>query len=202
MSISDIEGETLVRLARKTVTDYLSRGHVVTPEPVSPVLQEKRGVFVTLNKITGEEALLRGCIGYPLPVKPLVQALVEASLSSALRDPRFPPVSKQELPRILFEVSVLTPPILLKAGKPKEYPSHIRVGTDGLIVEWKQGSGLLLPQVAVEMSWNPEDFLSNTCVKAGAPPDEWLNHGTTIYRFQAEIFEEESPGGQVLRKKI
>ncbi|MBI4258039.1 MAG: TIGR00296 family protein [Thaumarchaeota archaeon] len=202
MSLNDSEGELLVKLARKTVTEYLSKKHVVEPESVPPRLHEKRGIFVTINKTHGEGELLRGCIGFPLPDKPLIQGVVEASLSSALRDPRFPPVSKEELPHILFEVSVLTPPTLLKVGDPRDYPSQIHVGTDGLILEWKLGSGLLLPQIAVEMSWNPEDFLSNTCVKAGAPPNEWLNHNTKIYRFQAETFEEESPSGRVLRKSL
>jgi len=197
------EGKFLVKLARQTVTEYLKNGKILqVPEGVSPKLMEKAGVFVTLNSHHNGKKRLRGCIGLPYPTTPLAKAVIEAALSAATQDPRFPPVTPQELDHITFEVSVLTPPERVIAEKPTDYPSKIKVGRDGLIVEKSYCKGLLLPQVPVEWNWNEEEFLCQTSMKAGLPPDSWLLKDTKIYRFQAIIFEEASPKGNIEHKKI
>ena len=197
------EGKFLVNLARQTVTEYLKKGKVLqVPESVSTKLMEPCGVFVTLNSLHNGAKTLRGCIGLPYPTTPLVQAVIEAALSAATRDPRFPPVAPEELDQITFEVSVLTPPERIKVEKPTDYPSKIKVGQDGLIIEKSYCKGLLLPQVPVELNWNEEEFLCQCSMKAGLPPDSWLLKDTKIYRFQAIIFEEASPKDQIKLKKI
>ena len=197
------EGKFLVNLARQTVTEYLKKGKVLqVPESVSTKLMEPCGVFVTLNSFNNGAKTLRGCIGLPYPTTPLVQAVIEAALSAATQDPRFPPVTPQELDQLIFEVSVLTPPERVEVEKPTDFPSKIKVGQDGLIVEKSYCKGLLLPQVPVELNWNEEEFLCQCSMKAGLPPDSWLLKDTKIYRFQAIIFEEALPKGQIKLKKI
>ncbi len=197
------EGEFLVNLARQTVNEYLKNGKVLqAPKGISSELIEPCGVFVTLNTVIKEEKRLRGCIGLPYPTTPLVQAVIEAALSAATQDPRFPPVDHKELNNIVFEVSVLTPPKQVTVEKATEYPTKIKVGRDGLIMERGYYKGLLLPQVPVEWNWNEEEFLCQTAMKAGLSPDAWLLKDTKIYRFQAIIFEEDSPKGQIKQKII
>jgi uncharacterized protein (TIGR00296 family) len=197
------DGKFLVNLARQVVTEYLEHGRVLqVPESVASKLMEKCGVFVTLNSVNGGEKSLRGCIGLPYPTTPLTQAVIEAALSAATQDPRFPPVALEELKNIVFEVSVLTPPVLIEVEKPTEYPSRIKVGRDGLIVERSYCKGLLLPQVPVELKWSEEEFLCQCSMKAGLPPDSWLLKDIKIYKFQAVIFEEVSPESEVILKKI
>ena len=197
------EGEFLVNLARQTVTEYLKDGKVLqVPEDISSKLMEPCGVFVTLNRVNKEKKMLRGCIGLPYPTAPLVRAVIEAAISAATRDPRFPQVTLEELDRLVFEVSVLTPPELVTVEKTSDYPSKIEIGRDGLIMERGYYKGLLLPQVPVEWKWNTEEFLCQTAMKAGLSPDAWLLKDTKIYRFQAIIFEEASPKGRIEQKKI
>lgn len=197
------EGKFLVNLARQTVTEYLKSGRMSpVPVGVSSKLMELCGVFVTLNRVHKGAKMLRGCIGLPYPTTPLAQAAIEAAVSAATQDPRFPPVALEELDHIVFEVSVLTPPELVKAEKPTDYTSKIEVGRDGLIIENGYNKGLLLPQVPVELDWNKEEFLCQASMKAGLQPDVWLLKATKIYRFQAIIFEEEKPKGEIKLKKI
>lgn len=197
------EGRFLVRLARKAVGQYLENGKIIAvPKDVSPKLMERCGVFVTLNSFHQGKKGLRGCIGFPYPTTPLTRAVIESAINSATQDPRFPPVSLDELDHIVFEVSVLTPPQLVKVEKPTEYPSKIKVGQDGLIVERSYCKGLLLPQVPIEWNWEEEEFLCQCCMKAGLSPDSWLLKDTKIYKFRAIIFEEVSPKGEIELKKL
>jgi len=191
------EGKLLVKTARETIESYVKEKKIPTKKNVPETLKEKRGVFVTLTK-NGE---LRGCIGHPLPGMPLIDALVDASISSATRDPRFPPVKPSELPEIEVEVSVLTKPEVVKVKHPKEYPKCIEVGKHGLIMERDGFAGLLLPQVPVEWEWNEEEFLSHTCMKAGLPPDAWLDERVCVSRFCAQIFKETGPRGDIEEEK-
>jgi uncharacterized protein (TIGR00296 family) len=199
------EGEYLVRLARNAVGQYLKTGQTPkAPSDAPAKLKEKCGVFVTINKIqTGREGKheLRGCIGFPYPTHTLVQAVIEAAISSATQDPRFDPMRAEELNQVVFEVSVLTPPEAVEVTNPKDYCSKIKVGEHGLIVERSYCKGLLLPQVPVELKWDEEEFLCQCCLKAGLPPDSWLLKGTKIYKFQAIIFEEVSPKGKIEHKE-
>jgi uncharacterized protein (TIGR00296 family) len=197
------EGEFLVRLARKAVKEYLqTKKQIKAPEDTSQKLSQPCGVFVTINSIKSGEKKLRGCIGYPYPTTPLTQAVIESAINAATQDPRFYPISLDELETVVFEVSVLTPPEITKVEKPSQYPSKIKVGEDGLIVEKNVFKGLLLPQVPIEWKWDNEQFLCQCCIKAGLPPDCWLLKDTKIYKFQAIIFEEEKPKGKVKHKAL
>ena len=161
------EGRFLVKLARQAVEEHLKTGKTLsTPANVPPKFEKLCGVFVTLNRIDGERKELRGCIGLPYPTYPLARAVIDSAINSATQDPRFQSVTLDELAHIVFEVSVLTPPQLVKAETPTDYPSKIRVGQDGLIVDGGHSKGLLLPQVPVEWNWNEEEFLCQCCMKA------------------------------------
>jgi len=191
----------LVEIARKAAEEYLkTKKHIRAPESLSKNLLQPCGVFVTINRLENGEKKLRGCIGYPYPTTPLVQAVIDSAINAATQDTRFRPLSQGELDKLVFEVSVLTPPQMLEVKKPKEYPTQIKVGEDGLIVERGMYKGLLLPQVPVEWEWDEEEFLCQCCVKAGLSPDYWLIEGTRIYKFQAIVFEEEKPRGEVKRR--
>jgi uncharacterized protein (TIGR00296 family) len=192
------EGEFLVKLARRTIETYLRSGRKPPVPKVGERLREKRGVFVTLTK-NGE---LRGCIGYPLPNFPLVEAVMDSAISSAVDDPRFPPVALDELQDITIEVSILTQPELIRVRNPKDYLKHVEIGKHGLIVEYAGHTGLLLPQVPIEWDWSVEEFLSQTCMKAGLMPDCWLQEGVRISRFSAQIFTEVTPGGRVEERRL
>ena len=197
------EGKFLVELARIAVKHYLkTRKQIPPPENTPRKLFEHCGVFVTINKLENGEQQLRGCIGYPYPTSPLVEAVIDSAINAATQDPRFPSLSAKELGEVVFEVSVLTPPELIETNNPKEYLSKFKVGEHGLIVERGPFKGLLLPQVPVEWNWCEEEFLCQCCMKAGLPPDTWLTKGTRIYKFKAIIFEEETPQGIVKRKAI
>jgi uncharacterized protein (TIGR00296 family) len=195
----DSEGAELVRLARKAVEKYLHESVIIQPEKTNDY---KAGVFVTLNYLTrSKEEHLRGCIGFPLPEKKLRQSVIEAAIAAAIDDPRFPPVDKQELDSIIFEVSMLTPPEEFRC-KPADYKKEIVIGRDGLVLRWRYGSGLLLPQVPVELKWDVDDYLANICYKAGAPPDAWLDPASKLFKFQAIVFKEAEPKGRIVRLEL
>lgn len=187
-----------MKLARKTIETYLRDRKVPPPPEVPQKLRERCGVFVTLTKL-GE---LRGCIGYPMPTTPLVEAVIDSAINSSTRDPRFPPVTLEELKKLEVEVSVLSKPELIRVKSPREYPKHIVIGRDGLIIEWAGYSGLLLPQVPVEWGWDAEEYLSQLCMKAGLMPDHWLREGVRISKFSAQVFRERGPGGEVEERKF
>ncbi len=181
------DGNYLVGLARKAIVTYIVDKKVLDiPEDINPKFKEKMGVFVTLN-LGGQ---LRGCIGYPEPVMPLINALIDASISAAIRDPRFNPLTPEELDKIRVEVSVLTKPEIIEVENPEDYTEKVNIGQDGLIVEMGPCRGLLLPQVATDWKWNPSEFLSNTCLKAGLDQDCWLCEDVKIHKFSSQIFNE------------
>ena len=197
------EGVFLVSLARRSIETYLTSHIIISPPPETPKkLFKKSGVFVTLNLFPKSENSLRGCIGFPEPVKPLVDVTIKAAIEAATEDPRFPPVRIEEMNNIVVEVSVLTPPEIITYTTPEELKSQIKIGRDGLIVERGYYRGLLLPQVPVEYNWDIETFLSYTCLKAGLPPNCWQDPATLVYKFQALIFEETSPRGNIVRKEL
>ena len=195
--ISLVEGAKLVRLARTAVEKYLHESIVINPEAES---SEKAGIFVTLNYLTSsKKEYLRGCIGFPLPEKVLYQGVIEAAIAAATEDPRFPPLDVQDLDNIIFEVSILSPPQEIRAENPADYRKEIAIGLDGLLLRWRFGSGLLLPQVPLELNWNTDEYLANICYKAGAPPDVWLDPQSKLFKFQAEVFKEANPNGEVVK---
>jgi len=192
------EGKKAVSFAREVIEEYVKNKTV--PEIELPgVFNEKHGAFVTIHTYPKYE--LRGCIGVPLSVMSLKEAIVEGA-TSATRDPRFPPLSPDELDNIVVEVTVLTEPELIRVDKPRDYLSEIEIGRDGLIVEQGFFKGLLLPQVPVEQGWDKEEFLSHTCMKAGLMPDAWFDKNTKIYRFSGQVFTEIKPRGEIKEKKI
>ena len=201
MALTLEQGTRVVRLARAAVEESVLKGTAGSVPSTSDFLSEKRGVFVTLNLMGAGEEKLRGCIGFPYPVKALGEATVDAAVAAALDDPRFNPVGKDELANIVVEVSVLTPPETISVGPRAELPSKLRIGRDGLMVSTRYTSGLLLPQVATEYGMAPDEFLCQTCLKAGLPPDAWLSEDTVVQRFQAEIFAEDTPNGAVAKRQ-
>ena len=197
--LTDSDGEKLVRMARTVVTEFLkTKNKMKLDKDFEEAFSSNAGVFVTLN----HQSNLRGCIGYPLPDKKLFNALEEAAISAATEDPRFPPVTYEELDQITFEVTVLTPPQEIDVSDPIEYPSKIKVGRDGLIVKSRFNSGLLLPQVPTEYGWNEEEFLGHTCEKAGLPKDQWKDKDTKILKFEGIVFKENSPHGKIEQVKL
>lgn len=197
MPLSKEDGRAAVELARKTLDAHVSGGQV-TPTPLGGVFADLRGVFVTINRADRDGERLRGCIGFPYPVKPLGDAIQDATVAAASEDPRFPPVSSGELGSVVVEVSVLTKPVALKTPNPTDRPSSVRIGVDGLIVSRYGLSGLLLPQVATEFGLDQTEFLSQACMKAGLSPDSWVDGETEVQTFQAEVFAESSPRGRIV----
>ncbi|KZX17334.1 TIGR00296 family protein [Methanobrevibacter filiformis] len=186
--LSKENGEFLLDLSKTAIKKYVENHDLIKPPLNTPdELKEELGVFVTLNK----NKQLRGCIGYPEPIFPLVEATINSAISAAFEDPRFPPVIKEEIPTIDIEITVLTKPKLIKVKDPKEYVDKIVIGKDGLIIEKEYNKGLLLPQVATEHNMNTEEFLSQTCIKAGLNYDAWIenNDNIKIYSFQGQIFK-------------
>jgi uncharacterized protein len=201
--IAPADGERAVRLARAAVEQATHPGPshrlaTASTEPLPHLFREPRGVFVTLKQHPSGE--LRGCIGYPLPVLPLGEAIQDVARAAAREDPRFPPVSSDELGGLVVEVSVLTVPKLIPATSGEATLAAIRPGRDGLIVDGYGQSGLLLPQVATEQGWDAERFLEGTCEKAGLDPGAWRDPQVRVRRFEAEVFGEQRPGGPVVRE--
>jgi uncharacterized protein (TIGR00296 family) len=197
---SDEDGIFLVKLARRTVDEYVAnRARPEVPKDSPDSLRNKSGVFVTLNSITGKHVTLRGCIGRPYPTQPLVEATIDSAIDAAVNDPRFPPVKSAELGEILVELSVLTPPQKIQYKDPQELLELVEVGRDGLIASRGMWRGLLLPQVPIEWEWDTRQFLEHTCNKAGLPLNAWKDPKTEFMSFQAEIFGEDSPRGIIVR---
>jgi uncharacterized protein len=178
------EGTLAIRLARSELEHAV--GKKTKPElKLTRIFTSKRGVFVTLTR----EGDLRGCIGLPYPVMPLGEAIEHAAKAAAFEDPRFPPVSKNELSSIDLEITILTVPVPLLC-EPAERPVNIIVGKHGLIVRGMGTSGLLLPQVATEYGWDSTTFLDHTCTKAGLPGKCWTHKTVEIMTFEGQIFSE------------
>jgi len=169
----------LLSLARRAIAHYLEKGKPPEIEPEEDICKQKRGAFVTLKA----HNQLRGCVGYPIPHKPLSDTIIDAAISAATKDFRFPPLEQKELPEIQIEISVLSPP------EPVEEFAEIEVGKHGIIITKGLARGLLLPQVPLEWGWDREQFLSHGCLKAGLDKDEWKK-GVQIEKFSAQVFSE------------
>lgn len=177
-TLSSMERDLLRTTARRSLEHAVKGAPLSCPEAPTDRLREKRGAFVTLKR--GEE--LRGCIGYIRPYKPLIDAVWEMAESAALRDTRFIPVEPSEVDDLSIEITVLS--LLHRVTDPNE----VLVGRHGLMISRGYRSGVLLPQVPVEADWDRETFLSQTCIKAGLPPDAWQDPDTTLEVFTAEVF--------------
>jgi AmmeMemoRadiSam system protein A len=181
--LSDADQEELIRLARQALEESVRCHRLSKIQKPQGRLSEPRGAFVTLHKA----GRLRGCIGYVEAARPLYQTVSECALAAALRDPRFSPVTPDELDSLRLEISVLSPLTEIR-------PDQIEVGQHGLLISRGFQRGLLLPQVAVEWKWDRERFLAETCLNAGLPPDAW-KHGATIEAFTAQVFSEPDVSG-------
>lgn len=178
--LTEIEKNKLLEIARNVIESRISGEENPEFQLESATLKEKRGAFVTLHK----HGQLRGCIGFIDAKKPLHKTIEEMALAAAFNDPRFSPVSREELKDISIEISVLTP---LKEIKDI---NEIEVGIHGIYIVKGFYSGILLPQVATQYKWDRLTFLKETCHKAGLPSDAWSDKDTRIYIFSADIFGE------------
>ncbi len=183
MSIPPEQKSELISLARRAVEAAVSGRPLPRPEDSSGVLGEKRGCFITLTN----KGRLRGCIGTFNPDRPLAEMVVHMGASAA-RDPRFVfnPITPGEVPQLSVQVSVLSP--LAETDSPEQ----LQIGTHGIYIVGPGGrSGCFLPEVATDMGWDPEEFLSQCCAsKAGLPADAWRSDDTKVYLFTSEKFAE------------
>ncbi len=180
-NLNEQEKSELLALARKSVEQAVEEKQAYEPPATADdVLNEERGAFVTLK----EAGALRGCIGYTSAMKPLLRTVRDTATLAALRDPRFDPVAVAELPRLEYEVSVLSP--LRRVTDIHQ----IKVGEHGLLMKNGAYEGLLLPQVPVEQKWDRQTFLEETCAKAGMARDCWKDDDTDIFLFTAVVFGE------------
>jgi len=186
------EGTELVKLARTAVESYLRNGKIINTTNKS---NKKAGIFVTLYQThtSNSEKNLRGCIGYIIPSYNVYDTVIAAAINAATEDPRFMALSQEELENTIFEVSVLTKPTLIQVNNTLSFQSEIIIGTDGLLLESKYGSGLFLPQVPVEQKWTINEYLANLCYKAGAPADAWKLPDSRLYKFRSLVFTENKP---------
>lgn len=177
--LSETDRRALLELARRAITEGVLLQRPLDPIPASGVFVERRGAFVTAH-VRGR---LRGCIGIVEPVDPLGEIIAHCAAGAALHDPRFPPLRPEELADLEIEISLLSRLELVSADR-------IEVGRHGLLIVREGRRGLLLPQVAVEHKLTREQFLDETCRKAGVPPKSWQDPGTDIYGFTCEVFSE------------
>ncbi len=195
-----IDGQKFVSLARRSIEYFTDFNAMLLELSPDKRYEGKRGMFVTLHSFPS--MALRGCIGLPYPTTMLWQAIIEAATSAAFSDPRFPPLEKNELGRIIVEISVLTEPMEISWKKSAdELLEKITIGKDGLIAKQNYRSGLLLPQVAPEYKWKPKEFLEQACCKAGLEKNAWKDRETTIQKFQAQIFKEKTPNSKEITEE-
>jgi AmmeMemoRadiSam system protein A len=179
--LTDAQRTHLLSVARASIQHHLDGRGLGEGMLAQEALPDASGVFVTIKR-RGE---LRGCLGTLQLRGSLVEEVARCARDSATEDSRFPPLSAGELPECAIEVSVLGP---LEEIDPHAEQAIV-IGRHGLVVEQGSRRGLLLPQVAVEWGWTPEQFLRQTCHKAGLPLEAW-QQGARIFRFAAEVFGE------------
>jgi AmmeMemoRadiSam system protein A len=181
--LNEADQQTLLRIAREALVGFLALSEIPKfPEP-GDALRQPCGAFVSLHK--GRN--LRGCVGVIAANKPLYLTVGECAVWAGLEDRRFPPVTKKEVPALNFEISVLSPLFDIA-------PEDVEVGRHGVVISQHGMRGLLLPQVPLEWKWNREQFLEQTCHKAGLPADAW-RRGASIQAFTAQVFAEPQPSG-------
>ena len=191
MKMDTNDGIAAVRIARSIITNEVEGKHARYEMPAS--FDRPYGVFVTIN--TYPSLHLRGCIGYPDPVLPLKDVLGPAAIS-ACSDPRFSSLKENELDAVVMEVTILTPPEQISAAK-ADLPAAIRIGRDGLMLEYKGRRSVFLPRVPAEQGWDVKEYLENLCMKAGIGKDRWKEKECLIFSFRGKIFKETSPNGDI-----
>jgi len=178
-TLSATDKQTLLAFARETISSYLTAQTVPLPRGFGPAAQEARGVFVTLKK----RGRLRGCIGRMTPDRPLANLVGAMALQAAFEDPRFAPVTLEELTDLKIEISVLTP------MQPVSGPEAVVAGRDGVLLNQRGRSAVFLPQVAPEQGWGRDEMLDHLAMKAGLPAGAW-REGAQLSTFQAIVFAE------------
>ncbi|VBB42046.1 Protein Mbar_A1807 [uncultured Desulfatiglans sp.] len=185
------QGRYLIDVARKTIEKALRKTPVepgsTGGRPDTGVFRERRGTFVTLTR----DGQLRGCIGHIAAQAPLIESVRENALSAAFRDPRFRPLSADEVDRIAIEVSILTEPQLMAYADAAELLAKLRPGVDGLIIKKGYHQATFLPQVWEQLP-RKEEFLAHLCLKAGLDAEAWRKGDLEVLTYQVQAFEEES----------
>lgn len=187
--LNEEQKKKLLKIVRETIEAYVKERKVLDFKEEDPVLSEHCGAFVTLrgakSKPRDGGESLRGCIGHIISKEPLYKTVRDMAIASSTQDPRFPPVTANELKDIKIEISVLSQPKKIKDI------NEFELGKHGVIVQKGFNQGVFLPQVATETKWSKKEFLSNLCLhKAGLSPDAWQDKDTNLYIFEAEVFEE------------
>lgn len=185
LSLSDEDRKAIVDLASRGVREAVCSGRPLSSYPITGVFAERCGLFVTLH--TAKK--LRGCIGIIEARTTLGENLVRCAADAALHDPRFSRMRLEELAELEVEVS------LLSAIQPMR-PEYVEIGKHGLLVQRGMRRGLLLPQVATQHRLGREQFLAETCVKAGLPREAWKEPETEIYAFECVIIAAEALSGE------
>jgi AmmeMemoRadiSam system protein A len=183
--LSEAERRSALQLARTAVQEAVSRGKLPQHNPKEGFFEERRGVFVTLH-VGGR---LQGCIGVVESHEPLGEAIVRCAASAALEDPRFAPMRAEQLESLTIEISLLSPPAPIT-------PEAIEIGRHGLLIALHSQRGLLLPQVALEHHLSRDQFLEETCRKAGLRREAWRDPEARLFGFTCEVFSESSPRGK------
>ena len=177
--LSETDRRSALQLARAAVQDAVSRRKPPHDIPKEGIFAERRGVFVTL-RVGGR---LQGCIGVVEAHEPLGEAIVRCAASAAIEDPRFAPMSAGQLESLSIEISLLSPPAPIA-------PEAIEIGRHGLFIALHSQRGLLLPQVALEHHLSLDQFLEETCRKAGLRGQAWRDPEARLYGFTCEVFSE------------
>jgi uncharacterized protein len=178
--IDDRDRRELLRIARATLREHLSTGYLPPGSPHRKTLLAPGGAFVTIHV----DGALRGCMGRIEADKPLYLAVEELTVAAATRDPRFDPLRLEDLKETRLTVSLLSAP-------EKVSPEQIVLGKHGLVVTRGPRRGLLLPEVATEHGFTVEQFLDETCAKAGLPHGAWREPETRVEVFTADVFAEQ-----------
>lgn len=183
--LTDDDKRKLLALTRQVLIDHLEQREPARIEADSEALSQQRAAFVTWRKrSTGE---LRGCIGEVIAQRSLIESVVRMAVASGTQDPRFPPITMNEMPNLTVEISALTPMTPIE-------PDDVEVGRHGLMIAKGHRSGLLLPQVPVEQGWSREGFLRGLCSKAGLRREAWKDPDVRLLSFEAEVWGEEENG--------
>ena len=181
LSLSDLDRGALLRLARQAIIEAVSNESFPQQIPLDGIFAERRGVFVTLHI----RQRLRGCIGVTEALDPLGHNIVRCAVSAALQDPRFTPVRFEEIADLQIEISLLSSPAPI-------LPQEIEIGRHGLLIARGLRRGLLLPQVATQQHFSPEQFLQETCRKAQLPLEAWRDPDVELFGFTCEVLSEDA----------
>jgi AmmeMemoRadiSam system protein B/AmmeMemoRadiSam system protein A len=183
------QGQVLLKLARNTIGEKLGKRVPDSDALAQPLqdeeLQSQCGTFVTI-KIDGQ---LRGCIGNLTPTGSVIEGVKHNAINAAFHDPRFSPLSSEELDQAVIEVSILTEPRPLDYQDGRDLIAKLRVNVDGVIIRKRHTSATFLPHVWEQLP-RPEDFLDHLCLKAGLPSDAWKNSELEVLTYQVQYFEE------------